>query len=169
MTDDPSDFREPHLRRGDFLGAFAVHETEAGILVVGNRRVVGGRTVTTWDLPGGQVEPSELLHEALSRELHEELGVRPRGVTPFLFLQEGERRRGGRRVHAWRSFFFAVAAFDGELGSGVEALPWRWMSRAELTAENEVPYHDSFRSWLIGGGTLFHSVWDDDVGEIRES
>ncbi|MGA0061233.1 MAG: NUDIX domain-containing protein, partial [Planctomycetota bacterium] len=86
MTHDPEDFREPHLRRADFVGAFGVLERDGHILMVQNRRVVGGRSVLTWDLPGGQVEPGELLPEALTRELDEEVGVEPVGDARFLFF-----------------------------------------------------------------------------------
>ena len=32
----------------------------------------------------------------------------------FLFVQEGTRERAGRRLYAWRSFFFAVDDWQGE-------------------------------------------------------
>lgn len=158
---DPSDFREAHLRRGDFLGAFALHETEAGILMVQNRRVIRGQHCETWDLPGGQVEPGELLVEALARELQEELGVRIGGTPEFLFFQEGEKRQGGQRRYAWRSFFFRVDALLGEPGGGSEPLPWRFVARHELAATLHAPYHDSFLQWLTGGGSAFSSRWDE--------
>ena len=44
MAED--DIREPHLRSADFLGAFAFVETDAGILMVANRRVIDGAEVS---------------------------------------------------------------------------------------------------------------------------
>ena len=117
------DFREPHLRRDDFLGAFGIIESSGRILMVENDRVIDGRPTKTWDLPGGQVEPGELLGEALSRELKEEIAidVEDSGVE-FAFLQEGERcQSSGQRIHAWRSFFFHVRSFRGQPLAG--ALP----------------------------------------------
>ncbi len=147
--------------RADFLGAFGVVTRGESILMVANDRTIGGSSVRTWDLPGGRVERGELLHEALVRELLEETGLAVRGDARFLFVQEGLRRRHGQRVHAWRSFFFAVDVDAGEPRAGHEVLAVRWMDRAELFAELTAPYHDSFREWLQRGGTLFVSEWSD--------
>lgn len=145
----------------DFLGAFAVVRRGEAVLMVGNERTIGGKLVRTWDLPGGRVEPAELLHEALARELCEETGLRLRGAPRFLFVQEGERRREGRRQHAWRSFFFAAEVEAGEPVAGNEVLAVRWMDPGELQRELTAPYHDSFLRWLAQGGSLLPSVWLD--------
>lgn len=144
----------------DFLGAFAVLRRGDRILFVGNERTIGGRAVRTWDLPGGRVEPGELVQEALRRELHEETGLTLVGEPRFLFVQEGARSRGGRRVHAWRSFFFAVDA-RGEPQPGHEVVAVRWLDDAAMRAELTAPYHDSFRCWLDAGGAWFRSDWTD--------
>lgn len=144
----------------DFLGVFAVLQRGDRTLFVGNERRIGGRDVATWDLPGGRVERGELLHEALARELHEETGLLLDGEPSFLFVQEGARSRGGDRVHAWRSFFFAVQA-SGEPVAGNEVHAVRWLTPAEMRAELTAPYHDSFRTWLERGGTWFRSEWTD--------
>jgi ADP-ribose pyrophosphatase YjhB (NUDIX family) len=145
----------------DFLGAFAVVQRGDRILFVGNDRHIAGATVRTWDLPGGRVEAGELLAETLRRELHEETGLALRHAPRFLFVQEGERRQGGRRAHAWRSFFFAVDVEPGEPQPGHEVRAVRWLDHAAMQRELSAPYHDSFRRWLAGGGTWFGSVWAD--------
>lgn len=155
-----ADFREPHLRSGDFLGAFAVIERHGRILMVQNRRRIGGADVDTWDLPGGQVEPGELLLETLRRELREETGLGCRSAR-FLFVQEGERCRGGERLHAWRSFFFAVEPEPGEPQALGEIAAVRWFPRGELQPVLTAPYHDSFGSWLAAGGAFFGSRWSE--------
>ncbi len=152
---------------GDFLGAFAVVRREDRLLFVGNDREIGGRTVRTWDLPGGRVEAGELLHEALARELAEETGLRLVGSPQFLFVQEGERRRDGRRRHAWRSFFFAVEVAPGEPVPGCEVHAVRWLDGAAMHRELTAPYHASFLQWLEHGGQHFVSVWDDGTAARR--
>ncbi len=157
---DHDDIRAPHLRGQDFLGVFAVIERAGRTLMVQNERVVGGKTVTTWDLPGGQVEPGELLHEALVRELGEETGLAVVGAPRFLFVQEGERVRSSGRSHAWRSFFFECAT-RGDPVAANEVLAVRWFERAELAAVLTAPYHDSFHRWHTEGGAYFRSSWAD--------
>ncbi len=145
---------------GDFVGAFAIVEREGRFLFVCNERQIDGRAARVWDLPGGRVEAGELLHEALHRELTEETGLQVVGAPRFAFVQEGERRSGGRREYAWRSFFFATDA-AGEPDADPEVRAVRWMTRDEIHAECVAPYHDSFRQWLREGGRHFVSVWRD--------
>ncbi len=154
------DIRAPHLRRDDFLGAFAVVERGGELLMVQNRRRIGDREVLVWDLPGGQVERGEVLAEALARELREEVTAAIAGGLRFLFLQEGERRRAGRREYAWRSFFFACE-LAGEPVASAEVLAVQWVPWAEVPARLVAPYHDSFAIWLRERGTYYRSVWSD--------
>ena len=147
--------------KGDFLGVFGVIEDATGILFVQNRRVVGGREVLTWDLPGGGVEAGETLDEALVRELREELAIEVGGEPEFLFFQEGERTVGGARQYAWRSFFFAVTEFTGTPIASGEVLGARRLRRDELPVFLTAPYHDSFLEWVDGGGTRFTSAWSE--------
>jgi 8-oxo-dGTP diphosphatase len=158
MVDD--DIRAAHLRENDFLGTFAVIERDHRILMVQNERMIGGRSVLSWDLPGGQVEPGELLHEALARELLEETALVLRAPTTFLFVQEGERESQRCRRYVWRSFFFACETVGDPVASA-EVLAVRWMQREELPALLTAPYHDSFRQWLVAGGGYHASGWRD--------
>ncbi len=58
-----------------------MHEVAVGALVRDNRVLLGHRSPTklaypsVWDLPGGIVEAGESELDALTRELHEELGI----------------------------------------------------------------------------------------------
>ncbi len=166
MTNDPSEIREPHLLRGDFVGVFAILRSHGHILMVANDRRIGGERARTWDLPGGQVEPGESLMEALHRELREETGWEFDTEPEFAFVQDGIKIFGERRMHAWRSFFFEIALPEsssmpkpGQPREGDEVVEVAWRRETELQEQLSAPYHDSFRRWLTEGGTFFTSKW----------
>ena len=100
--------------RPDYLGVFGLLEAPQGILLVANRRLIGGKPEVVWDLPGGGVEPGETLAEALRREMREETSLDV-AVREFLFVAEGERIRKGERTGVWRSFFFGIERLKGEI------------------------------------------------------
>jgi len=151
------------VARPDYLGAFGLLESEDGVLVVANRRVIGGVRTVVWDLPGGGVEAGETLGEALRREMKEETALDVT-VCEMLFVAEGERIRGGARSGVWRSFFFRV---EGEGAISLEGEPdivdYRFIPRGELPPMLTAPYHKGFVAWLASGGDLRYAfdVWSD--------
>jgi len=44
-------------------------------LLLQRSKVMDNETTTSWDIPGGRIEPDEPLREALARELGEEIGL----------------------------------------------------------------------------------------------
>jgi len=147
----------------DYLGVFGFLETDDGVLVVANRRVIDGAETTVWDLPGGGVEPGETLDEALRREMREETGLDV-DVKSFLFVAEGERLKKRERTGVWRSFFFKIAQTGGALDVSGEPdiVDSRFVPRAELTPLLTAPYHHGFCRWLADE-TVRHvfDVWSD--------
>ena len=64
------------------VGVGGVVVVDAGVVLVKRRNSpLAGR----WSLPGGVVEVGESLHDALRRELHEEIGIEAR-VGPLIEL-----------------------------------------------------------------------------------
>lgn len=105
----------------------------AGVLVAADGRVLlaqrppGSHLAGAWEFPGGKVEPGERADVALSRELHEELGVRI-GDPMRAFLSvpwyAGERPL---RLETW-----LVEAWDGEPRAlEGQALEWARPERVE--------------------------------------
>jgi ADP-ribose pyrophosphatase YjhB (NUDIX family) len=150
--------------RPDYLGVFGLLEEPQGILLVANRRVIGGSPTVVWDLPGGGVEPGETLEEALRREMREETSLDV-AVGEMLFVAEGERIREGRRTGVWRSFFFRIARSGGEIDISKEPdlVDFRYVRHGEIVPLLTAPYHRGFVAWLASGGEIRHAFdrWFD--------
>ena len=69
-----------------------------------------GRTL--WLLPGGLVEPGELPHEALVREVAEETGLRVTDPGRIVLLSRVDRPAIRQQL---TMFLFEVAAWEGEM------------------------------------------------------
>ena len=65
-----------------------------------------------WSVPGGRVEPGELVTEALVREVREETGIRVLDPGRLSILVQVDERREGWFAPAWS---FDVAEWEGEL------------------------------------------------------
>jgi ADP-ribose pyrophosphatase YjhB (NUDIX family) len=156
--------KEPFKNHPDYLGAFGFLETEEGVLVVSNRRVIDGVEAAVWDLPGGGVEKGETLEEALVREMREETALDV-AVREMLFVAEGERLRDGRRIGVWRSFFFRIEQLGGtiDLSGEPDIVDHRFEPRVTLPPLLTAPYHAGFVRWLGSGGALRHvfDIWAD--------
>jgi len=58
------------------VGVKALIKNNSGKYLLIKRSVVmNGETSASWDIPGGRIDPSETLLEALTRELGEEIGL----------------------------------------------------------------------------------------------
>ena len=80
-----------------------------------------------WEFPGGKVEAGETLHEALARELHEELGIDAVESMPFMTID-----------HSYpdltvRLHFREVTNWKGE-PHGREQQPIDWFAAAQLSS-----------------------------------
>lgn len=81
-----------------------------------------------WEFPGGKVEPGETPHDALLRELREELGIEVVRADPWL-----RRQHVYEHAHV-RLNFFRVREWHGELHDHVHsALAWQRANAATVS------------------------------------
>ncbi|WP_341304612.1 Nudix family hydrolase [Pseudomonas sp. TMP25] len=79
-----------------------------------------------WEFPGGKVEAGETAQEALARELHEELGIRPSASRPLIQVRHDYPDKHVL-LDVWD-----VSAFSGE-PHGAEGQPLAWVSPRQLS------------------------------------
>jgi 8-oxo-dGTP diphosphatase len=92
------------------------------------QRPAGKAYAGYWEFPGGKFEPGETPRAALTRELHEELGIVVRRASPWL-IQEFVYPHAHVELH-----FFRVFAWDGELvGHDGQAFTWQTPGQYDVT------------------------------------
>ena len=102
--------------------------------------------VGEWSVPGGRVEPGELLMEAVVRELHEETGLR--GVCGPLV---GWVERISEDHHFVILDFEATVIGDVEPAAGTDAAEARWWPVAEVAS---LPLVEGLAEFLYDHGVI---------------
>ncbi len=79
-----------------------------------------------WEFPGGKIEQGEQPHEALIREIEEELGVLPQLGPEVARIQHNYRNGGAVNLR-----FYIVEEYKGELDNRIFR-EIRWVERSDL-------------------------------------
>ena len=111
--------------------AVAVIRNPLGEVLV-SRRPAGVHQGGKWEFPGGKVEPGEDIQAALTRELDEELGIRPRRARPLIQIPYRYPEQDVM-LDVW-----AVTSYDGE-PYGREGQPLAWRSPDGLDPQDFPP------------------------------
>lgn len=78
-----------------------------------------------WEFPGGKLERGETVSQALQRELHEELDIKPTSFKPLLQIRHNYPEKSVL-LDVWR-----ITQFEGQ-PQGNEGQPWAWVARQNL-------------------------------------
>jgi 8-oxo-dGTP diphosphatase len=112
------------------VAAAALINAQGEVLIA--QRPVGKHMAGYWEFPGGKMEVNELISEALSRELQEEIGVTPLTSRPLITLEHAYSEKTVR-LHV-----SVVSFWDGEVRSA-EGQAIKWVNAADLPSENLLP------------------------------
>ncbi len=106
--------------------------------VAGRVLVVRKHGTSVFMQPGGKPEPGESAAEALSRELHEEVGlvVAPGALVPLGTFESDAANEPGHRVVAAA---FRTTAEPAELSARAEIAELRWITPTDVAAMELAP------------------------------
>jgi 8-oxo-dGTP diphosphatase len=127
----------------------------ADVLMV--REEAGADHGASWVLPGGQVEPGELVHQALVRELAEETGLRVSGPGRLAFVCQYTVTHDPDWAGVWTVFTFEVDAPEQDLAP---ADPDGLVLEAAWVPLHEARRHLSRQSFRPRREALLHHLRD---------
>jgi 8-oxo-dGTP diphosphatase len=107
--------------------AAALYDAQGRVLIAD--RPAGKHMAGRWEFPGGKVGNDETLSEALSRELHEELGITVATAHPLMDLTHDYP---DRRVELQ---MWLVKRYTGE-PKGLDGQQLKWVEPARLCEED---------------------------------
>jgi 8-oxo-dGTP diphosphatase len=90
---------------------------------------------TEWDIPGGRIKPSELLGDALAREIQEEIGVTL--SSSLQLIKAKDIMVPDINLHVVRLTY--TAQFDGAITLSHEHRSFKWVTKQEALAMNIDP------------------------------
>ncbi len=107
-----------------------VFDASGDVLLIRFRAASGGKMLTFWVTPGGEIEAGEEPEEAAAREMYEELGLRLPLLGPVHEESGGEYVHLGERVRNADTFFATVCEREAPKLAGVTADEVRLMQEA---------------------------------------
>ncbi|NEN76509.1 Nudix family hydrolase [Pelistega sp. NLN82] len=165
-----------------------------GVILKGNQvlltqRPEGKPWAGWWEFPGGKIEKDESIHQALARELKEELGISIDQSYPWVsFVYEYPTtivELHFRKTYAWQgdikglekqAFAWTTPQQAHELGDLLPAslTPLKWLQLPDRYAithfqqiENEAVYWEKLNRLIASGIQLFQfrePLWTDGIG-----
>ncbi|WP_421383096.1 NUDIX hydrolase [Bacillus salacetis] len=148
------------------FGVYGICVEDDQLLVINKSK---GPYINRYDLPGGSLEDSEGLNEALKREFTEETGLTAMiteqiGAADFIFPSEWKEFNQVHHI----AVFYSVKKIGGELVEpeqfdGQDSLGAVWISPEKISSENASPLVMKALDWLQNGrfdwNTQHYTSW----------
>lgn len=139
----------PRMRPG--VKAFIVHNGK--ILVAKEKFIERGKERIIYDIPGGGIDPGETLHEALRREVMEEVGLeveveQPVGGWDFTFYNDTTKEEVHVINVAYQCRLIGEPNIDTTHNPALyeNIFETGWMSKEELLGEKLFGHEDMFKA-----------------------
>ena len=104
-------------------------------IMMRDRKILTGhrhyKKISVWTVPGGRCDPGEVIQEALTREIQEEVGITEFEIIDFIGEVPGAKE--GDIV----PMFFCITKQDFKLMEPEKFSEWRWVSKDEYMAGGE--------------------------------
>ena len=114
-----------------------IKNTEGQYLFIERSEPLGNETVLSWDIPGGRIDPSERLQDALKREVLEELGIELTATSTLLNAQD--IFVPAKDLHVVRLTYIASQDITA-IQLSDEHQNYKWASIDEIMQHNVDPY-----------------------------
>ena len=104
-----------------------------GKILTGHRHYTQDKwkKISVWTVPGGRCDPGEIIQDALTREIQEEVGITEFEIIDFIGEVPGAKE--GDIV----PMFFCATKQDFKLMEPEKFSEWRWVSKDEYMAGGE--------------------------------
>ena len=96
------------------------------------QRPAGKPCAYQWEFPGGKVEDNESPYQALSREMHEELGISIHKTTPLTHISQDYAH-----ARVWLDVY-VIESYSGEV-TARENQQVAWLSPEEISRKEVLP------------------------------
>jgi 8-oxo-dGTP diphosphatase len=106
-------------------------------LLLQRSKIMDGEVTVSWDIPGGRIMPDEALHEALTRELGEEIGLRTVPDPQLIAAQDIFVKN--KDLHVVRLTYRVSCDFE-TIRLSDEHSDYRWVSPHEIKSMVIEPY-----------------------------
>lgn len=116
-----------------------LRRTDGSFLFIKRTDILQNKTEQSWDIPGGRIEPEEALHDALTREVKEEIGVDIQGTLPRL-VNAQDIFVAAKDLHVVRLTYMLDFEHDSAITLSDEHQNFQWLTLDQTKTLSVEPF-----------------------------